>query len=131
MALAVLALACVASTACADEARGPSESKTKAAAAAPLRPTDAQAQERATRQRGFYSAIFMWCAILALGVVLLSITLFWGRRLRRNLRREPPRSSVPDPLWYLKASVRDQTGAGPARHQSGEEPDGSAGLSKP
>jgi hypothetical protein len=50
----------------------------------------------------FMTALGLWCAILVAGVVLLTMTVVWGRSLRALARRKPIPPTAPDPLWYLK-----------------------------
>jgi hypothetical protein len=50
----------------------------------------------------FLTALGLWCAILVAGVVLLTMTVVWGRSLRALARRKPIPPTAPDPLWYLK-----------------------------
>jgi hypothetical protein len=50
----------------------------------------------------FMTALGLWCAILVAGVVLLTMTVVWGRSLRALARRKPNPPTAPDPLWYLK-----------------------------
>jgi len=54
------------------------------------------------RRVEFLSAIFLWCAIVVVGLALVAMVMVWGRRLRRAVRRQPPAPTVPDPFWYLK-----------------------------
>lgn len=59
---------------------------------------------REVREATAISALAMWAGILAIGLTLVAMVIFWGRRLRRVARERGFSSTAPDPLWYLKSS---------------------------
>jgi hypothetical protein len=74
----------------------------------------------------FMTALGLWCAILVAGVVLLTMTIVWGRSLRALARRKPIPPTAPDPLWYLKTKPPLPTApAGSAPVDTSRHPDDS------
>jgi hypothetical protein len=84
-------------------------------------PRAPQPVDAAIRGKVFFSAFLMWFGVLGIGLALVAMVIFWGRRLRRSVRHEPLPTTTPDPLWYLKLkdnglpprSVEQRTGIGP------------------
>jgi hypothetical protein len=53
----------------------------------------------------FMTALALWCAILVVGLALLTMVVVWGRSVRALARRKPIPPTAPDPLWYLKTKL--------------------------
>lgn len=47
--------------------------------------------------------------IATIGVAMIGLTILWGIRIRRNLRRGSTKSPPLDPLWYLRSKTRRPT----------------------
>ncbi len=101
--------------------------KTAAAATASSKPASSNAAETKkapsvkARRVEFVSAMILWFAILLAGLVLLAMVMIWGRRVRNSIRRRPPASTVPDPLWYLKKNPKAVAHANQADQTQGPE----------
>jgi len=48
------------------------------------------------------SALLMLLGIVFVGMVLLSLVILWGVRVRRNAKKSLPTQKALDELWYLK-----------------------------
>ena len=61
----------------------------------PIRPTE--------RQKKAYSGLAALVGIVIAGLALAALTILWGGRLRRQLRRPLPDADVPTrDFWFLK-----------------------------
>ena len=75
------------------------------AAAAPEQARPAQAVEEPdaeAKEHVVTAAIFLLGLIAFVGLVLLALVIFWGYRTRRIARTPLPRTTQPDPFWYLR-----------------------------
>ncbi len=52
------------------------------------------------------AGVLLLAGLIVLGLTLMAITVVWGARLRRIVRRPVEPSSKPDELWYLHRSAR-------------------------
>ena len=55
------------------------------------------------KERVVTAATFLLALIAFAGLVLLALVMFWGYRTRRIARTPLPRTTQPDPFWYLRA----------------------------
>jgi hypothetical protein len=76
----------------------------------------------------FMTALALWCAILVVGLALLTMVVVWGRSVRALARRKPIPPTAPDPLWYLKTkpptppAPAGSAPADPSRHSDDADP---------
>ena len=76
------------------------------------------ARRREQRENAVSAATMLILGIATIGVAMIGLTILWGVRIRRNLRRNESKSTPLDPLWYLRSRTRRPTHDPPAADNS-------------